>query len=71
MSVVAVALVSFAAERSGANRMLIARVWPDEDVYEDTLRVHMHRLRRKLEPDPSNPIYLQTTRGFGYRLLVD
>jgi len=30
------------------NRTLTARVWPTEEVYEDTLRVHMHRLRRKL-----------------------
>ena len=38
---------------------------------ERAVDVQMNRLRRKLEPDPSNPIYLQTTRGFGYRLLVD
>eukprot|EP01037_Dinobryon_pediforme_P042192 gene42192-52406_t len=28
----------------------------------------MNRLRRKIEPDPTNPIYLQTVRGVGYRL---
>jgi two-component system phosphate regulon response regulator OmpR len=31
----------------------------------------MNRLRRKIETDPANPVYLQTTRGIGYRLLVD
>ncbi|WP_119065904.1 response regulator transcription factor [Aggregatilinea lenta] len=45
---------------------LIARVWPAGEVYEDTLRVHLHRLRRKLEKDPSNPQYIQTERGVGY-----
>jgi DNA-binding response OmpR family regulator len=32
-----------------------------------TLDVHMSWLRAKLEPDPANPIYLQTIRGVGYR----
>jgi len=29
------------------------------------------RLRRKIEPDPKNPRYLQTVRGIGYRLVPD
>lgn len=35
---------------------------------EHTVSVHMRYLRRKLEPDPSEPTYLQTIRGFGYKL---
>lgn len=54
------------AGRVVENRMLIARVWPSEDVYEDTLRVHMHRLRRKLESDSHHPHYIRTERGVGY-----
>lgn len=38
---------------------------------ERTADVQINRLRRKIEPDPANPIYLQTVRGVGYRLLVD
>lgn len=38
---------------------------------ERTIDVQINRLRRKIEPDPSNPIYLQTIRGVGYRLLTD
>lgn len=38
---------------------------------ERSVDVQMNRLRRKIEDDPSNPIFLQTTRGIGYRLLVD
>lgn len=49
------------------NRMLIARIWPAQGVYEDTLRVHMHRLRRKLEADSHHPYYIRTERGQGYR----
>ena len=49
------------------NRILIARVWPGRDVYEDTLRVHIHRLRRKLEVDSRHPYYIRTERGLGYR----
>ncbi len=51
--------------------ILISRVWPNEEVYEDTLRVHIHRLRRKLEPEPERPHYIQTTRGTGYRFMTD
>lgn len=54
------------AGRVVENRMLIARVWPSEEVYEDTLRVHMHRLRRKLESDSHHPHYIRTERGVGY-----
>lgn len=58
------------AGRVVENRMLIARVWPDEDVFEDTLRVHMHRLRRKLEADSHHPHYIRTERGVGYMFTV-
>ncbi|MCA0457504.1 MAG: response regulator transcription factor [Chloroflexi bacterium] len=58
------------AGRVVENRMLIARVWPSEDVYEDTLRVHMHRLRRKLESDSHHPHYIRTERGIGYMFTV-
>ncbi len=35
---------------------------------ERTVDVQINRLRRKLEADPSDPVYLQTARGVGYRL---
>lgn len=38
---------------------------------ERTIDVQVNRLRRKIEPDPANPLYLQTARGVGYRLLID
>ncbi|NMB89006.1 MAG: response regulator transcription factor [Chloroflexi bacterium] len=36
--------------------------------YENTLMVHIRRLREKIEPDPSRPRYLLTARGLGYKL---
>ena len=36
-----------------------------------TIDVQITRLRRKIEDDPANPIYLQTVRGVGYRLVPD
>ncbi len=58
------------AGRVVENRMLIARVWPSEEVFEDTLRVHMHRLRRKLEADSHHPHYIRTERGVGYMFTI-
>jgi len=45
---------------------LIRCLWPSDEVYEDTLRVHVHRLRQKIESDPANPRYIITDRGAGY-----
>jgi DNA-binding response OmpR family regulator len=59
------------AGRVVENRMLLARVWPSLDnVGEDTLRVHMHRLRRKLEADSHHPHYIRTERGIGYMFTI-
>jgi two-component system phosphate regulon response regulator OmpR len=38
---------------------------------ERAIDVQINRLRRKLETDPSNPVYLQTVRGKGYILYTD
>ena len=45
---------------------LLRRLWPAEEVFEDTLRVHVHRLRGKIEPTPARPRYVVTERGTGY-----
>ena len=47
---------------------LYDRVW-GEDAYGDikTVTVHINRLREKIEADPSNPSYIKTVWGAGYR----
>jgi len=37
---------------------------------ERAVDVQVNRLRRKIESDPANPLFVQTVRGIGYRLLV-
>lgn len=43
----------------------------DEAGTERAIDVQINRLRRKIEKDPKNPIYLQTIRGLGYVLKPD
>lgn len=48
--------------------MLLEQIWDVEGSFEDenTLSVHIRRLRQKLEPDPRNPRYIVTVFGLGY-----
>ena len=43
----------------------------DNEAAERSIDVQINRLRRKLEADPKNPLYLQTVRGEGYALMPD
>jgi len=48
--------------------LLLERVWGyDFPGDSRTVDVHVRWLREKVEVDPSNPIYIQTVRGIGYR----
>jgi len=40
----------------------------DYEGYERTIDVHVKNLRKKLEPDPGKPRYVETVTGVGYRL---
>ena len=57
------------ARRTVTTDYLLGRLWPLDEVFEDTLRVHVHRLRQKIEPDAGSPRYLITQRGIGYSFL--
>jgi DNA-binding response OmpR family regulator len=36
---------------------------------DSTLNVHIRNLRTKIEPDPANPLYIDTVFGVGYRFI--
>lgn len=48
---------------------LIELVWGrDYDAGAISIPVYIRRIREKVEADPSNPVFVQTVWGFGYRL---
>jgi two-component system response regulator RegX3 len=57
------------ARRVRSRDELIDRLWPDTYLTDTrTLDTHIHRLRAKLEPDPTEPRYIVTVRGVGFRI---
>jgi len=51
------------------HKQLFAQVWGTDFAPDvQNLRVYIGRLRKKIEPDPSRPIYILTEPGVGYRL---
>lgn len=69
------ALLELFATRAGKPlffEQIIQNVWPDASATsKDTVRVHVATLRRKLEPDPSNPRYLVSEPWIGYRFIAE
>lgn len=56
-----------------SKRQIYRQVWGEEalgDSDDNTVQVHIHRLREKIEPDPSSPVVLLTVRGLGYKLVA-
>jgi len=64
-------LVHFALHpgRVFSRAQLLDQVWGStHDAYEHAVSSHINRLRAKIEPDPSQPQFLVTVWGVGYRL---
>jgi DNA-binding response OmpR family regulator len=56
-------------DKALATEWIFENVWGyDAELGLKTLAVYVRRLRRKIEPDPDNPIHLVTVRGYGYKL---
>jgi two-component system KDP operon response regulator KdpE len=54
------------------HHQLLRQVWgAGYESESHMLRVNIHNLRRKLEPDPSRPRYIVTEPGVGYRLRTE
>jgi two-component system KDP operon response regulator KdpE len=53
------------------HRQLLNAIWGKAYEHENHyLRIYIGQLRRKLEPDPTRPVYIITEPGVGYRLQV-
>ena len=50
--------------------MLYDLIWGESIIDENAIMVYINRLRAKIEDDPSNPKYIQTVRGLGYRFVI-
>ncbi|UCB44578.1 MAG: response regulator transcription factor [Spirochaetota bacterium] len=66
-------LLEFLARNPGRafnRQQLLDTVWGYQfDGYNHTVNSHINRLRSKIENDPSNPKYVQTLWGYGYRFM--
>lgn len=47
------------------------QVWNDTIVDDNTIMVHIRRLRMKIEDDPNHPVYLKNVRGIGYQFVIE
>ena len=59
------------AGKAGETIQRLELLGEETEVGERTGDVQINRLRRKIESDPANPLWLQTVRGIGYRLNID
>lgn len=63
-------LLEFLMSRPGvvfSREQLLDAVWGhDRAVTDRTVDVYVLRLRQKIEPDPANPLFIRSVRGFGY-----
>jgi DNA-binding response OmpR family regulator len=48
---------------------IVRRLWPLEGVQEERLRVYVHRLRKKIEKNSTQPYYIHSERGIGYMFI--
>ena len=64
-------LLLFLAENAGlvfSMDTIFEKVWGLDAIGDTaTVRVHINRLREKIEPHPQKPIYIETVWGAGYR----
>jgi phosphate regulon transcriptional regulator PhoB len=68
-------LLLYLVERRGrvfSRDQLLDAVWKEDTFVEPrTVDVHIRRLRKEIEDDPANPVYIKTRRGVGYYVAAD
>lgn len=53
-----------------SKEQIYEQVWGEDHFIDDnTIMVHIRKLREKIEVDPGRPVYLTTVRGVGYKLV--
>ncbi|EHJ47124.1 two component transcriptional regulator, winged helix family [Solidesulfovibrio carbinoliphilus subsp. oakridgensis] len=66
-------LLAYLARHAGkvvTHSQLLREVWGKQSQgQEHYVRIHIHKLRQKIESDPARPRYLHTETGIGYRLV--
>lgn len=64
-------LLLFLASNKGrvfTKKQIYTQVWADEYAFDDSnIMSFISKLRKKIEPNPERPFYIQTVRGVGYR----
>ena len=50
--------------------MIYEMIWGESIIDENAIMVYINRLRQKIEDEPCKPVYIQTVRGLGYRLII-
>lgn len=64
-------LLKFFMENPGrvfTKKQLYNAVWQDDYLYDDnTIMVHISRIRNKIETNPQSPDYIKTVKGIGYK----
>lgn len=64
-------LLFFLATNKGrvfTKKQIYTQVWEEDYAFDDSnIMSFVSKLRKKIEPDPEHPFYIQTVRGVGYR----
>ena len=64
-------LLVFLASNKGrvfTKKQIYTQVWEEEYAFDDSnIMSFISKLRKKIEPNPEQPFYIQTVRGVGYR----
>lgn len=47
------------------------QVWNETFIDDNTIMVHIRRLRMKIEDDPNHPVFLKNIRGIGYQFIAE
>jgi two-component system response regulator RegX3 len=62
------------ADRPVSREELLVKVWGyanDMEIETRTVDIHIAKIRRKIEANPSKPESIVTVRGAGYRLMIE